>query len=174
MMHTGRRYDYCMLAALALLVIDADAAPGPPNLNKCNNKNSLAAVTVQGLSFGDYEGTIGGTVTVTPTGARSTTGPVLAGGIVTAAAFDVSNIEPGCDIYPVQITLPATATLTTGAVTMTADTFVSSPANQFMLSPIPGQPTRVYIGATLNSGVNQTGGAYTTATPFDVIFEHVP
>ena len=156
----------------AVFVIASHAAPGPPNLNKCNNKNSLTAVTVQNLSFGDFEGTIAGTVTVTPAGARSSTGPVLAGGIVTAAAFDVSNSEPGCDIYPVQITLPATATLTTGAVNITADTFVSSPANQFTLSPVPGQATRVFIGATVNSGANQTGGAYTT--PFDVIFEHVP
>lgn len=174
-MKSPGRLSNCLLLTVSMVfVAGSQAAPGPPNLNKCNNRNSLTAVTVQNLSFGDFEGTIAGTVTVTPAGARSSTGPVLAGGIVTAAAFDVSNNEPGCDIYPVQITLPATATLTTGAVSMTADTFVSSPANQFTLSPVPGQATRVFIGATVNSGTNQTGGAYTTATPFDVIFEHVP
>ena len=165
---------YWLLTVITLFIIDAIAAPGPPNLNKCNNKNSLISVPVQDLSFGDYDGTIAGTITVTPAGTRSSSGPVLAGGIVTAAAFDVSNNEPGCDIYPVQITLPTTTTLTAGAVNMTASTFVSNPATQFTLSTTPGQATRVHVGATLNSGVNQAGGAYTTGTPFDVTFEHIP
>ena len=164
----------CLMLIISISVIDTTAAPPAPNINQCNNKNSLSAVKVQDLSFGDFEASIAGTITVTPAGTRSSSGPVLAGGTVTAAAFDVSNSRSGCEIYPVQITLPATAILTTGAVDMTASAFSSTPATQLTLSPIPGQATRVYVGATLNSGTNQAGGIYTTAVPFDVTFDHVP
>jgi hypothetical protein len=143
--------------------------PGVPRRNLC--RNAMSAILVQDLSFGDFEGTVAGSVIVSPAGIRSTTGPVLAGGTVTAAAFDVTNPLSGCDWYPVEITLPATATLTTGTFTMTADSFTSIPATQFTLSPVPGQPTRVYVGARLNSAVNQAGGTYNA--PFQVDFLHI-
>lgn len=161
-----------LLTVLTLFVFDAVAAPGPPNINKCNNKKSLTAVPVQDLSFGEYIGSIAGTITVTPAGSRIAAGPELVGGTVTAAAFDVSNNEPGCDIYPVQIALPASASIVFDTFTMAVDTFISSPAGQFTLSVTPGQATRVYVGATLNSTVNQSGGDY--LGPFDVDFIHVP
>ena len=166
---------WLVYTVMTLFIAHASAAPAPkiPNLNKCNNKNSLTVVPVQDLSFGDFDGAVAGTITVTPAGARNSSGPDLAGGTVTPAAFDVSNLEPGCDIYPVQITLPGTASLTGTGTPMLIDNFVSSPASQFTLSPTPGQATRVFIGATLNSGANQTSGGYTTVTPFDVTFDHI-
>lgn len=154
-----------------VLSIEALAAPPPgvPRRNQCDN--NLVAVMVQDLSFGDYEGLAGGTITVTPNGTRTSTGPVLAGGIVTAAAFDVSNTLAGCDYYPIRIRLPNTATLS-GPTTMIADNFTNNPASMFTLSATPGVPTRVYVGADLNSGNNQAGGGYTTAAPFQVRFNH--
>ena len=155
------------------MTLDAFAAPLPPGVprrNQCNG--NLSAVLVQGLSYGDFEGTTAGTVTVTPNATRSSTGPNLAGGIVTAASFDVSNTLAGCDYYPVRIRLPNSATLA-GPATMTAGNFTNSPPSRFILSATPGVPTRVFIGADLVVGNNQAGGAYTTATPFQVRFDHV-
>lgn len=159
------------LTMLALIAIEAVAAPPPgiPLRNQCNN--NLTAVRVQDLSFGDFEGITAGTITVTTAGTRSSTGPVLAGGIVAAAAFDVSNTLAGCDFYPVRIRLPNNATLS-GPASMSASNFTNSPASLFILSATPGVPTRVFVGADLASNNNQTGGAYATATPFTVRFDH--
>lgn len=159
------------LSLLALTVIDAVAAPPPgvPRRNQCNN--NLTAVRTQDLSFGDYEGLTGGTITVSPAGSRTSTGPVLAGGTVMAAAFDVSNTLSGCDYYPINIRLPNNATLS-GAATMTANNFTTSPASLFTLSATPGVPTRVYVGADLNSNTSQAAGAYLTASPLQLRFTH--
>jgi hypothetical protein len=171
--HFSRR---SLFAVIALFSTHAYAAPPPaqpPNVNKCNNKNSLTIIPVTDLSFGAYDGTTGGTITVTPDGAVITSGPDLAGNTASAAAFEVSNNEDGCHVYPVEIILPASATITEPGVstTMTINTFKSSPENQFTLGATPGSVTTVYIGATLTSTPNQTGGAYTG--PFAVTFEHV-
>ena len=162
-----------VLFSLALLVaVEALAAPPPPGVprrNQCNN--NLTAVMVQDLSFGDYEGLNAGSITVTTSGTRTSTGPLLAGGIVTAAAFDVANTLAGCDYYPVRIRLPNNTTVS-GPATMTVNNFTNSPPSLFTLSPTPGVPTRVYVGADLLSTTNQAGGAYTTPTPFQVRFTH--
>lgn len=166
-----RHLPLLSLAMLALIAIDAVAAPPPgiPGRNQCNN--NLTAIKVQDLSFGDYEGITGGIITVTTAGTRSSTGPILAGGNVTAAAYDVSNTLSGCDYYPIRIRLPNNATLS-GPATMTASNFTSNPASRFTLSATPGVPTRVYVGADLGSNNNQAGGSYTTAAPFTVRFNH--
>jgi Flp pilus assembly protein TadG len=167
---------WCLFAVIALFSAHANAAPPPaqtPNVNKCNNKNSLSILPVTDLSFGAYDGTTGGTITVTPDGAVITSGPDIAGNTANAAAFEVSNTEDGCHVYPVEIILPASTTITepgTGAA-MTISTFTSSPENQFTLGSTPGSVTTVYIGATLTSAPTQTGGIY--AGPFDITFEHV-
>jgi hypothetical protein len=156
---------------LMLIVIDAVAAPpaGVPRRNQC--ENNLTVVKVQDLSFGDYEGLTAGTITVSATGTRTTTGPALAGGTATAAAFDVSNTLPGCDYYPIRIRLPNNAALS-GPASMTAANFTNSPASLFSLSATPGIPVRVYVGADLNSNNNQAAGAYSTAAPFQIRFNH--
>ena len=159
------------LSMMVLIVLDAIAAPPPgvPRRNLC--ENSLTAVKVQDLSIGDYEGLTAGTITVSATGTRTSTGPVLAGGTVMAAAFDVSNTLSGCDYYPIRIRLPISAILS-GAATMTANNFTNSPPSLFTLSATPGVPTRVYVGADLNSINNQAAGAYSTAAPFQLRFNH--
>lgn len=166
-------YSRWLLATMLFLFLAEAVAgrppPGVPRRNQCNN--SLTAVKVQDLSFGDYEGTIGGTITVSATGTRSSVGPNLAGGVVTAAAFDVSNSLSGCNYYPVRIRLPGNTTLS-GPATMTVDSFTSDPLSLFSLSPVPGMPTRVNVGARLTSNNNQAGGTYTTATPYQVRFDH--
>ena len=79
----------------ALLFCHATRAAPPPSKAACNA--ALQAALVTNLDFGDYEGAVAGTITVDTAGARTTTGPVLAGGIVSAAAYDVWNTLAGCE-----------------------------------------------------------------------------
>lgn len=149
----------------------AKPPPGVPRKNIC--AQNLVAVKVVDLEFGDYDGTVAGTITVTPGGTRSTSGPNLVGNSFNAAAFDVSNALANCNYYPIRIQIQGVPTDLTGpGIAMPADIFTSTPTGIFTLSPTPGVPTRVYVGATLTSGATQAGGAYTTAAPFTMRFSH--
>ena len=141
------------------------AAP-PPSKAACNA--TLQAALVTNLNFGDFEGTVAGTVIVDTAGNRTTTGPVLAGGTVSEAAYDVWNNQAGCERRNIAVTVPASITLA-GPATMVANNFTKNPAGKFKLTA-PGIPTRVTVGATLNSAAAQTNGAYTV--PFSVQFNH--
>ena len=154
------------LLLAALLWNHGTGAAPPPSKAACNA--ALQAALVTNLSFGDYEGTVAGTITVDTAGARTTTGPVLAGGAVSAAAYDVWTNLAGCERRNITTTLPGSITLS-GPASMTADTFTRNPANKFKLTA-PGIPTRVTVGATLNSAAGQAGGGYTV--PFTVQFNH--
>jgi len=154
------------LLLTALLFCHATKAAPPPSKAACNAALQVALVT--DLNFGDYEGTVAGTITVDTAGARTTTGPVLAGGTVSAAMYDVWTTLAGCERRMIRITLPGTITLT-GPASMTANNFTSNPLRRFRLTA-PAVPTRVTVGASLNSAAGQTGGPYTTA--FTVDFSH--
>jgi hypothetical protein len=156
-----------LLFLLTILITNSavEAAP-PPSKAACNA--ALQVVLVTDLDFGDFEGTNGGTIMVDIAGNRTTTGPVLAGGSVSAAAFDVWNNLAGCEKRNVSVTVPASITLN-GPATMTADNFIKDPANKFKLTA-PGIPTRVTVGATLNTTAGQASGGYTV--PFSVQFDH--
>ena len=94
-----------------------------------------------------------GTVTVTPAGARSSVNVDLLGGFPAAAAFDVTG--EGANTY--SITLPSSATLTSGGDTMTIDTFNHDAGGTPTLS---GGSDTFNVGATLNVGATQAGGTY--------------
>ncbi|HBC79095.1 MAG TPA: hypothetical protein DCZ51_10735, partial [Bacteroidales bacterium] len=65
------------------------------------------------------------------------------------------------------ITLPAAATtITSGANTMTVDTWTSSPSGTGTLSA--GGSQALTVGATLNVGASQPAGTYVSGTPFTV------
>ena len=151
------------------------AAPPPPGVPKKNvcNKN-LTIVTVADVEFGTFDGTTAGSVTVTPSGSRTSTGPVLVGGTVNAAAFDVTSSIAGCDYWPVRIQIQGVPTDLTGpGTTMPSDVYISSPTGPFTLSPTPGTPTRINVGATLTTNPAQTSGYYTTAAPFTMRLRQV-
>ena len=150
----------------ALLFCHGTRAAPPPSKAACNA--ALQASLVTNLNFGDYEGVVAGTITVDTTGARTTTGPVLAGGTVSAAAYDVWTTLAGCEKRNITVTVPGTATLT-GPASMTANNFTKNPPRKFKLTA-PAVPTRVTVGASLNSIAGQTGGPYTTT--FSVDFSH--
>lgn len=154
-----------LLFTTLLFYHSASAAP-PPSKAACNA--ALQAALVSDLGFGDFEGAIGGTVIVDTADTRTTTGPVLLGGTVASASFDVWNNLSGCERRNITVTVPAAVTLT-GPTSMTANVFTMNPTNKFKLSA-PGIPTRVTVGATLNSSTGQATGAY--AGPFNVQFDH--
>jgi len=154
------------LLLTALLFCHAAKAAPPPSKAACNA--ALQAALVTNLNFGDYEGAVAGTITVDTTGTRTTTGPLLAGGTVSAAVYDVWTTLAGCEKRNIAVTVPGTATLT-GPASMTANNFTKNPARKFKLTA-PAVPTRVTVGASLNSIAGQTGGPYTTT--FSVDFSH--
>lgn len=137
--------------------------------------NANASATIVGpiaiartahMNFGNVAvGASGGTVVITPAGARSVTGGVTLPaitGTVAAAEFTVT----GADGYTYAITLPGVATtITSGANTMTVGTWTSSPAATGTLT---GGSETLTVGATLNVAANQPAGTYLSGTPFTV------
>ena len=107
----------------------------------------------------------GGSVIMTPAGARSaTSGVTLPGtaGTVAAASFTV-NGQTG---YTYAITLPTSVTITDASSNnMTVGNFTSTPSATGTLT---GGTQTLNVGATLNVNPAQPAGVYTSATPFTV------
>ncbi len=163
-----------VITTTLLVNVAAIAKPPPPGTpKKVTCMKNLVATTVTDIEFGSFDGTTAGSVTVTTSGSRSSTGPVLVGGTVNAAAFDVSNSVPGCDYYPIRVQVQGVPTDLTGpGAAMPSDIYTTEPTGTFTLSATPGTPTRVNVGATLTTGISQTSGFYTTAAPFTMRFSH--
>jgi hypothetical protein len=120
------------------------------------------------MNFGNVavQSTTGGTVVLTPLGARSSTSGVTlpsTPGTVAAAQFTIN----GQGAYTYAITLPsADVSLSDGAShSMTVNTFTSNPSGTGQLSS--GTQT-LKVGATLNVSAAQAAGTYVSGTPFDV------
>ncbi len=94
-----------------------------------------------------------GTVTLTPASARSSVNVVLVGGTPSAASFNVTG-DSGANY---SVTLPSTADLTSGANTMTVDTFTDDTGPNTKLS---GGSDTFNVGATLNVAADQAPGSY--------------
>jgi hypothetical protein len=142
-----------------------------PTKKECND--ALVAGTDVNLKFGTFEGAVAGTITVNPTGSRTSTGLVYVGGTFSAAIFSVYSTIDGCNAFPVKITLPKNPSDLTGAGTvMAASTFVSDPDTSFTLDPNANVSMQVKVGATLITNALQAGGTYTTGTPFTIKFKH--
>jgi len=115
------------------------------------------------MNFGSIVPNTGGTVILSPAGARSTTGTVaLFGGTVAAARFTVTG--SGASSYA--ITLPTTDhIISSGANTMAVNNFQSTPSGTGALT---AGSQILLVGATLNVNTGQAVGTYTNATGFDV------
>src|SRR5207249_2169946 len=102
-------------------------------------------------------GATAGTVTVSPAGVRSATGGVALGSStgVSAAAFTVT----GDPLATYSVSLPGSATLSSGAASLTLDGFTSTPSGAGNLSLL-GRQT-LTVGGTLHVGVHQLSGTYT-------------
>jgi hypothetical protein len=110
-----------------------------------------------GLNFGRVAPTgVAGTVVVdTADGRTSTNVDLVSGGTVTSADFAITG--EASEGY--SITLPASATITSGANNMTVDTFTHSAGGSPALDGTGNHSFSV--GATLNVGAAQAVGTYT-------------
>ncbi len=97
-----------------------------------------------------------GTVTVTPEGARSSSGGVTLGSSagVSPSVFTVAG-EPSLAF---SIVLPSSTTLSDGSSTMTVDSFTSSPESTGTLDASGNREIRV--GSTLHVAAAQASGSY--------------
>jgi hypothetical protein len=136
------------LLPLLLLALPAQAATKLPNVTATRD-----------LALGRFAASGGGTVVVSPAGVRSTPGGVvlLSGGTVSSAAFSLTESGSGTALTWTSISLPASATLTSGAASMTLTNFTSNPTGTFDGSAL----RELTVGATLNVSPNQPAGNYT-------------
>lgn len=115
------------------------------------------------LSFGSFTAGAGGSITVTPAGARFKSGSVILvsqGGSASAAQFTIS----GTPSAAFAISLPADGSVTLsdgGSGSMALNGFTSSPAASGVLSG--GGTLQINVGATLTVGSLQAAGSYSGA-----------
>ncbi|HTL06956.1 MAG TPA: DUF4402 domain-containing protein [Chitinophagaceae bacterium] len=158
-----------VLAALVMLV-SASTSFGQATATATATATIVTPISITknvDMNFGNVAvqtGT-GGTVVLTPAGARSITGGVtlpVVNGTVTAASFTVD----GQGTYTYAITLPSTdLTISSGSNSMIVNTFTSTPSATGALTA--GTQT-LNVGATLNVSAAQAAGVYVSGTPFNV------
>ena len=124
--------------------------------------NIVVTITLtnrSGMAFGDISsGNTPGTVVLSPSGSRQTTGGANINATVAsgAAVFDVEGLSNST----YSITLPETVILNeSGGDNMVVDNFASIPQATGLTNA--GGQQSLFIGATLNVGGNQTFGSYT-------------
>lgn len=125
------------------------------------------------LDFGRFVASTGGTITVSPTGARTRTGGVVLmnSPTVGAAVFNVSKSNGGATNKAVAITLPAN-----GSVRLTSSSGGTMPLSAFVTSPstiltVPNGGVTLSVGATMTVGANQPRGSYSGSFPLIVNFQ---
>ena len=158
----------CALAAIAAVSWPGTAQAATATANATVNLTSGLAITkVEDLNFGTAApGLTGGTIVMTPGGARSSTGSVKLSGLDagTAASFTVSGDADST----YTITLPLLATLSDGGLnTVSVTNFTSTPSGTGTLT---GGTQTVNVGGTLNVGLAQAQGVYSGT--FDVTVEY--
>jgi hypothetical protein len=145
----GRR---CRVAGgTLLLALAAAVAPSPVAAQSIS--------TVSALSFGSFVAGTGGSITVSPAGARTQTGGVVLlgqGSSYAAAIFRVSGTAGAT----YTITLPGndTVVLSDGTHTMALNGFLNSPPTGTLSG---GGTQMIQVGGTLIVGSGQAPGAYT-------------
>jgi Domain of unknown function (DUF4402) len=165
-----RRFAFSSVAVSVLLAASAPArAETEAGTAEAVVIKKLGFVQVDDLEFGKlFAGTTAGTVVVSPSGVRTTTGGVtVAGGLVQPATF----VGYGSFNQFVTISIDANTQIMTrvgGTQTMQFDTFVigSTPSAPITTAPRTfriGSATGIFrfpIGATLRVAANQVPGNY--------------
>jgi spore coat protein U-like protein len=154
------------LAVMALAISGAGSAMAA-TANATSTSVVIQAIAISNngnLSFGNIAaGTGAGTVTVSPDGTRSVTGgTIAAGGISTAAQFNVTG-QAGMNY---SISFAGTSpSLTSGANSMafTAIPDVTASAltsNTLTAGTLTGGAQTIYVGGSLVVGASQVAGTY--------------
>jgi hypothetical protein len=157
----------CLIAALLLLMF-------PFNSISCQEKPPrpiMVVVTTQGLSFGAFTlGATGGSVTVTASGSRTSTGDVILLGMgytYTPALYDVTG-NPGTLISilnGLDVSLPGS-----NGGSMTLHIEASNPVSPFVLTTVPPVVTQVTVGGTLMVGSPAANPPGTYGGSFNITF----
>jgi hypothetical protein len=162
------------------------ALPGIAHAGQANGRAEIAVlrtlsfIKIDDLLFGNIiAGPTAGTVTISPFGVRSTTGPVtVVGGGFQQAQFAGRGVA-NQNLLISMTTNTVTLRRTVGTQTMLADTFIigSSPTQplnttvrQFRISSSTGV-FQFGVGARLNVGANQTPGTYAGTFRLTLIYQ---
>lgn len=161
-MRRDRRLLAC-LVLLASLVAPPAREAGAQQVVLSNNR---------GLDFGRFVAGSGGTVVLSPNGARSRTGGVVLLNSPGAgqAVYNVGKSSNGNGGKAVIVSLPSNGStrLTSGSNSMAVGNFVNAPAS---LLSVPAGGTTLSVGATLTVAPNQPPGTYTGTFPLIVNFQ---
>lgn len=115
------------------------------------------------LSFGAFTAGSGGSITVTPGGARTKTGSVILvnqSGTASAAQFTISGTPSA--VFAISLPADGTVFLSDGASgTMALNAFTSSPSTTGILGG--GGTATLNVGATLTVGSTQAPASYSGA-----------
>lgn len=142
-------------------------------LASADHQTPLAALSMsstQSIAFGAFAAGSGGSVIVSPTGARSSTG-----GVVLISASDGAPAQftvSGDPSFTYSITLPSdgTVTLANGlGHSMEVGSFTSSPSLAGQLNLSGSQ--QLAVGATLHVSSSQPAGNYSSSFPVTVNYD---
>jgi hypothetical protein len=123
------------------------------------------------LAFGRFVAGTGGTITVSPSGARSRTGGVaLATSTASSAAFTITDTAPNKANSVCIITLPSdnSVVLSSGTNQMQLKTFTSNPSGTGVMS---GGTLQISVGATMTVNANQPKGSYSGSIPITIQYQ---
>ncbi|MFL6672229.1 MAG: DUF4402 domain-containing protein [Massilia sp.] len=128
--------------------------------------------TTRSLVFGRFVAGTGGTIVLTPAGARTRTGGVaLVPSTVSSASFSYNDNAANKASAAVIISLPpdGNVTLTSAGGSMALTAFTSNPAPG--AGVLSGGSLTFTVGATLNVGANQPTGSYTGSLPITIQYQ---
>ena len=178
---TPIRFYLGILATLGGLVL-----PSMTHARQANGRAEIAVlqtlsfIKIDDLEFGNIiAGPTAGTVTVSPFGVRTTTGPITAiGGGFQQAQFGGRG-APNQNLLISMTTNTVTLRRTVGTQTMIADTFIigstpTQPLNTTVRQFRIGSATGVFqfgVGARLNVGANQAPGVYSGTFRVTLIYQ---
>jgi spore coat protein U-like protein len=161
MRRAGQRIFFAgLLLSIGSVATAADAATQSTAQSSVVLASPLSLVKTQDLSFGNIaERSPAGNVTVNPdTGARTSTGPTLLGGIVTPASF--VGVSSGLNLVIIHLpAAPVKLKRQGGTETVSVTSFALQGGQLRLL--LSKQPFTFNIGGTLAIPANQRAGTYT-------------
>lgn len=152
------------LFGTGLVMADSGVSSSAEAVASAKILQPVSIAPVVGLDFGSITAGNGGTVTVSPAGAFSSSGEVQHLGGGSAATVTVSG-EPG---YYYTVELPISAFLNSANASMQIENFqLDGPAKRM----IDAGDNTLKIGATANVGANQAPGLYSGSFPVSVSYD---
>jgi hypothetical protein len=129
----------------------------------------LAGSATRSLAFGRIgRSAAAGTVTVTADGVRSSTGAVqLISSTVTSGQITITQGVPGRTL---NVSYPASVTLSSGGATMTVDNFVAAGSPTSIVTDYNNGTGTFTVGGRLNVNANQASGTYTGVVPVTISY----